>query len=419
MLDGYPVFGETFIDFAIALGLGLLVGLQRQRDVSPIAGIRTFALAALLGAVCGTLSADDGFWLVAAGLLSLASLLVCANILAARKPDYDPGLTTELALLVIFLVGVLCTRGHSTLAVVLGASTAVLLHLRTRLHTLARGLNDSDMRAIMQFVVVSLVVLPVLPDRDFGPGGVLNPRQVWWMVVLITGIGLASYIASKLLGGRAGAVAAGILGGLISSTATTASYARTSRPAADAQATGLVGLVIMLASTVVFGRVLVLVGTVCPDHFRGVSPPILGMLGTTSMISLFLWWRGRGEANPAPLPANPSELRIALGFALLYALILLGVTYARHYFGERGLFAVALLSGLTDMDAITLSTANLVNRGEVDAALGGRVIVVASLSNMAFKAGIVAMLGSAGLRRLIFRVFGLALAGGAAVLVLL
>jgi uncharacterized membrane protein (DUF4010 family) len=410
------VLADTVIEFAIALGLGLLVGLQRQRDASPLAGIRTFALASLLGAISGSLAGTTGDWLIAAGLFSLASLLIVANLLAARKPDYDPGLTTELALLVIYLVGVLATRGQHALAVVLGASTAVLLHLRTRLHTLARGLTDTDMRAIMQFVVVALVVLPVLPDREFGPGGVLNPRQVWWMVVLITGIGLASYIVSKLISGRSGAVAAGLLGGLISSTATTASYSRSSRTGADPQATALIALVIMLASSVVFGRVLVLVGTVSPDHFRQVSPPIWAMLALTGGLSQVLWWRGRGETRPAPLPANPSELRIALGFAVLYAIILLAVTYARQFFGDRGLFAVALLSGLTDMDAITLSTANLVQRGQLEPRLGGKVVVVASLSNLAFKAGIVSLLGSPALRRRVFLVFGLALAGGLAVL---
>lgn len=410
------MLADTVIEFAIALGLGLLVGLQRQRDASPLAGIRTFALAALFGAISGSLAGTTGDWLIAAGLLSLASLLIVANLLAARKPEYDPGLTTELALMVIYLVGVLATRGQHALAVVLGASTAVLLHLRTRLHTLARGLTDTDMRAIMQFVVVALVVLPVLPDREFGPGGVLNPRQVWWMVVLITGIGLASYIVSKLISGRSGAVAAGLLGGLISSTATTASYSRSSRPGSDPQATGLIALVIMLASSVVFGRVLVLIGTVSPDHFQQFSPPILAMLALTGGLSLILWWRGRGEAHHAPLPANPSELRIALGFAVLYAIILLAVTHARQFFGDRGLFAVALLSGLTDMDAITLSTANLVQRGQLEPRLGGKVVVVASLSNLAFKAGIVALLGSPALRHRIFLVFGLALAGGLGIL---
>jgi len=412
------VVAEAFIDFAIALGLGLLVGLQRQRDDVLIAGIRTFALTALLGATCGTLAAEGSSWLIGAGLLALSGLLIAANVVASRRPDYDPGLTTELALLVIFQVGVLATSGQRTLAVVLGASTALLLHLRTRLHNLARGLSEIDMRAIMQFVVVALVVLPLLPDRRFGPAGVLNPYQIWWMVVLITGIGLASYVASKLLGGQAGALAGGLLGGLISSTATTISYARRSRELAHPRDTALAGLVIMLASTVVFGRVLVLVAMISPTHFRTLAPPLAAMLALTTGISASLWWRHRDQATSIPAPTNPTELKIALGFAAVYAVVLLAVSYGRQFFGDRGLYAVALLSGLTDMDAITLSTATLVQRDELDGSIGGRVIVVASLANFVFKGAIVAFWGTTALRRLVFLTFGLTLAGGLGVLVL-
>lgn len=405
----------TFIDFAIALGLGLLVGLQRQRDASPFAGIRTFALAALLGAICGTLTVGNSPWLIGFGLLSLSGLLVAVNVLGSRQPNYDPGITTELALLVVFLVGVLTTLDQRPLAVVLGATTALLLHLRTRLHALARGLSEGDMRAIMQFVVVALVVLPLLPDRGFGPGGVLNPRQIWWMVVLITGIGLASYVAASWLGGKAGALAGGILGGLISSTATTASYARRSKDLTHA--TSLAALVIMLASTVVFGRVLFLIAMVSPDQFRQVFPPVGAMLILTAGLSALLWWRSRGQPAEMPASTNPTELKVALGFAALYAVVLLAVSYGREFFGDRGLYGVAFLSGLTDMDAITLSTATLVRRQELDGTTGGKVILLASLSNLIFKGGMVAVLGTTALRRQIFVLFGILLLGGGLILI--
>ena len=407
----------TFIDFAIALGLGLLVGLQRQRDASPFAGIRTFALAALLGAICGTLTVGNSPWLIGFGLLALSGLLVAVNVLGSRQPNYDPGITTELALLVVFLVGVLTTLDHRTLAVVLGATTAVLLHLRTRLHELARGLSEGDMRAVMQFVVVALVVLPLLPDRGFGPGGVLNPRQIWWMVVLITGIGLASYVAASWFGGKTGALAGGLLGGLISSTATTASYARRSRELTHPQATTLATLVIMLASTVVFGRVLFLIAMVSPEQFRAVFPPVAAMLVLTAGLSALLWWRSRGQPAEMPASTNPTELKVALGFAALYAVVLLAVSYGREFFGNRGLYGVAFLSGLTDMDAITLSTATLVRRQELDGTTGGKVILLASLSNLLFKGGMVAVLGTAALRRQIFVLFGILLLGGGLILI--
>jgi uncharacterized membrane protein (DUF4010 family) len=369
----------------------------------------------LLGAICGTLTVGNSPWLIGFGLLSLSGLLVAVNVLGSRQPNYDPGITTELALLVVFLVGVLTTQDQRTLAVVLGATTAVLLHLRTRLHDLARGLSEGDMRAIMQFVVVALVVLPLLPDRGFGPGGVLNPRQIWWMVVLITGIGLASYVAASWLGGKTGALAGGILGGLISSTATTASYARRSRELT--QATSLAALVIMLASTVVFGRVLFLIAMVCPEQFRQVFPPVAAMLVLTAGLSALLWWRSRGQPAEMPASTNPTELKVALGFAVLYALVLLAVSYGREFFGDRGLYGVAFLSGLTDMDAITLSTATLVRRQELDGTTGGKVILLASLSNLIFKGGMVAVLGTAALRRQIFVLFGILLLGGGLILI--
>ena len=401
---------ETFINLLVALGLGLLVGLQREHSASVLAGFRTFGLTALLGALCVQLADRLGGSLVVAGLAGLAVLLAAANFIRSRAPDYDPGLTTEVAMLVVFVVGALAGQGERITAAVIGATTAVLLHLRPQLHSLARGLGDRDMHAIMQFVAVGLVVLPVLPDRSFGPFNVLNPHRMWWMVVLITGISLASYVAYKLLGARAGNLAAGLLGGLISSTATTVTAAKHSRAAGSGTATAL--LIIQLASTVVFGRVLVLIASVAPGQFAAIVPPVVAMLAVMLVLAGVCWWRqADGSASPATA-ANPSELRVALLFAGLYGAVLLAVAAAKHWFGEGGLYAVAVLSGLTDMDAITLSTAELARNGEVAPAVAGRVIVLAALANIVFKTGIVWTLADRALAWAVTRVFGVALLGG-------
>lgn len=410
---------QPFLNFSIALGVGLLVGLQRERAASLIAGIRTFPLLTLFGALCGHFSSPTGSFTVSAGVVAVAVLIWIANFPRPGRPNDDPGLTTEVAMLVMFGVGVLAGTGDRALAVVLGATTAVLLHLRPELHSFAARVGDSEMRAVMQFVVVALIVLPVLPDQDWGPYGVFNPRRVWWMVVLITGISLGSYIGYRWLGHRAGSILGGILGGLISSTATTVATARESRNRSPEASAALGALVIQIAGTVVFARVMVLVSVTAPGPLKGILPFPALMLGFMVLLSGLVVWSTRGQGGPAAEQSNPAELKLALTFAALFVGVLFAVAAAKARFGDRGLYAIAVLSGLTDMDAITLSTARLAQRGELDGTVAGRVILVASMANLLFKAGAVAVLGSRALARRVALLFGTACAAGALLLAVL
>ena len=197
---------------AIALGLGLIVGLQRESAESKLAGLRTFPLVTLLGAVCALLSRAAGGWVLAAGLLGVAAATAMGNAARLRRPDADPGITTEIALLLMYGLGAYTVLGHRAVAVVLGGTVAVLLHFKAELHGLVARLGDRDLRAIMQFVLLALVVLPVLPDETFGPFAVFNPREMWLMAVLIVGLSLAGYIALKFFGENAGIVAGGAPG---------------------------------------------------------------------------------------------------------------------------------------------------------------------------------------------------------------
>lgn len=410
---------QPFLNFGIALGVGLLVGLQRERAASLIAGIRTFPLLTLFGALCGHFSKDAGNFVLSAGVAAVAVLIWIANLPRPGQSDPDPGLTTEVAMLVMFGVGVLAGTGERALAVVLGASTAVLLHLRPELHSLAARLRDTEMRAVMQFAVVSLIVLPVLPDQDWGPYGVFNPRRIWWMVVLITGISLGSYVGYRWLGHRAGSILGGILGGLISSTATTVSTARETR-VQDARASDALGaLVIQIAGTVVFARVLILISVTAPGQAAGILPYPAWMLGFMTLLSAFMAWTTRGERGPAAPQSNPAELKLALTFAALFVGVLFAVAAAKARFGDRGLYAIAVLSGLTDMDAITLSTARLAQRGELSGPVAGHVILLASMSNLIFKTAAVAVLGSRALALRVILLFGAACAGGTLLLAFL
>jgi uncharacterized membrane protein (DUF4010 family) len=404
----------VFLRLGVAMGLGLLVGLQRERDQSKLAGIRTFPLIASVGAAAALLAGTFGGWIVGLGALAIAAMLIVGNIAKIKAGIIDPGLTTEMAALLVYAIGAYAIVGYLSVTVALGGATAVLLHYREPLHAFVRRIGERDLSAIMQFVLIALIILPVLPDKAFGPFQVLNPRQIWLMVVLIVGIGLVGYVGYKLFGARAGTLLAGILGGLISSTATTVSYAR--RTAESPGAAPLAAAIILIASTVAFARVLLEIAVVAPAAFALMAPPLVGMGALMCVLSAgahFLARTGTGDLSIQP---NPGELKSAVLFGILYAVIILAVAATKHYFGSGALSPVAILSGLTDMDAITLSTAQLVKGGQLEPSTGWRLILLASLANLVFKAGVAALLGSRSLRVRVGSLFVIAVVAGLALL---
>jgi uncharacterized membrane protein (DUF4010 family) len=397
----------------VSLGLGLLVGLQRERSGSEIGGIRTFPLITLLGTVCGQLAKVHGGLIVAGGLVALTALLFLSKL--GRAPaENGPGLTTEIAVLLLYGLGVFIATGQMLLAVVVGGVVALLLYLKAPLHRFAGRLGEADMRAIMQFVLISMVILPVLPNESYGPYQVLNPFEIWLMVVLIVGLSVGGFVAYKFLGTTGGLLVAGLLGGVISSTATTVSSARRVRGAS--RGVRLASLLIMIASTVAILRVLVEIALVAPRSFAELALPLALMLGAMASVSAGAHFFWRRETGGLPEQQNPAELKTALIFALVYALIKLAVAAGKEQFGQTGLYLVAVISGLTDMDAITLSTARLVDAGRLEAPLGWRTILIAAISNLAFKASAVAFLGGTQLFYRVALLFGLSGAAGGAIL---
>jgi uncharacterized membrane protein (DUF4010 family) len=399
---------ETFEKLGIALGLGLLVGLTRERAQKPLAGIRTFPLITVLGAVCALL----GLWVVAAGLLGVAALVVAGHMAGQREGEKPRGITTDVAALLMYGVGAYLVLGPTAVAVAVGGAVALLLHWKGAMHGFAHRIGEADVTAIMRFVLVTLVILQVLPDRTYDPYHVLNPHQIWLMVVLIVGINLGAYAAYRLLGTRGGAVVAGTLGGFISSTATTVGQARGGGPP------GIAALVIHIASTLVFGRVLIEVAVASPDRFGRIAPPIAIVGAVFLATSLGLLLRSRRHEATAPPPTNPAELKPALFFAAAYAVVLFAAAAAEERLGDQGLYAIAVLSGLTDMDAITLSTSRLAQEGRLADETAWRVILVAMLSNLVFKGAVVGFLGSRGLLLRVLLLFGLGVAASVLVLAL-
>lgn len=386
-----PAF-DTLNALAMAFGLGLLVGMQRQRAGKSLAGIRTFPLITVFGTLCALLTERLGVWLVAFGLLAVVLLIAVENLRRPTTEADGPSITTEAALLVMYAVGAWLVVGERPLALAVTGTVLVLLYAKQPMHSFVRRLGDRDLEAIIQFAVISLIVLPLLPNRVYGPFAVLNPFEIWLMVVLIVGLNLAGYVAYRTFDARSGTLLAGLLGGLVSSTATTFSYARQTRTG-DLRPV-LAALVIVLASTIVYVRILFEIAVVARDQLPVMAPPLIVLL----LVSLGVVAMGltsvREQAHgPTQQLDNPAELRPALLFGALYGLVLFAIAAVQSLFGDRALYLVAVISGLTDVDAITLSTARLVDAGRLEAATGWRLIVTAALANLTFKLGIVGLLG--------------------------
>ena len=406
---------DIFEALAIAAGLGFLVGLQREWSAPHLAGIRTFPLITVLGALLGMLSKDLGPWPVAAGLLGVTAFLMTTSILKVYEHEMDPGLTTATAALVMYTVGVALSLGYLAPAVAVGGGVAVLLYWKRPLHNMVQRFGEDDIRQIFQVVLIGLVVLPVLPNEAYGPYDVLNPFKIWLLVVLICGISVGGYIAYRFMGATVGTVVSGLLGGVISSTATTVSYARYSR--ATPTGSNLAALVVTIASAIVFGRVVAEVWLVAPGILKDIIVPLLVMMLFTTLVAVVFYVAVRGSEGQAPIPAG-NQLKAALVFGALYAIVLVAIAAAKDYFGDRGLYLVAGLSGLTDMDAITLSTAQLMSAGEIATDTGWRLILVGFMSNMVFKAGMVGMLGARDMFLRVALLFGIVVAGGTALVLL-
>ena len=405
---------NLFGQLGISLLLGLLVGLQRERTDSTVGGIRTFPLIAAFGTLSGWLALEHGGWILAAGFIALAALLIMNNYMLMRAGKHDAGQTSEIAALLLYGIGAYVVLGELSVAVALGGVIALLLHYKDPLHAFAAKIGERDVTAIMQFALISFVVLPVLPDRTYGPYDVLNLFQIWLMVVLIVGINLIGYVGYKLFGEKEGAVLGGVIGGLVSSTATTVSFSR--RAAASPNSVGLAALVIMIAAGIVYARLIAEVSVVAPGHVREIVPPLAAMFGASAVIAAVLYLLSRDRHATMAEHGNPADLRTAMTFAGLYAIVSFVVTATKTEFGVQALYPVAVLSGLTDMDAITLSTSQLVNQDRLDPTTAWRLILLASMANLAFKGAIVAVIGGRALLRSVALAFGTALVVGAGVL---
>lgn len=405
---------EDLTTLGIALGLGLLVGMQREKHTKDqIAGVRTFTLISVLGVVAGFLTElyENPFILPILGM-AMAAMLITANIIKQKQQqDLSFGQTTEMAALLMFAVGAYLVVGDQFVGIIMGATIAILLYVKQHLHKFISDLEEKDVSAIMILAGISLIILPILPDKTFGPFNVLNFKNIWLMVTLIVGISVIGYFIYKFIGKKYGILSNGILGGIISSTATTVSYARFTKKTKDIHKAS--AFVIFAAASVSLVRVMIEIAAVIPGKIGKVVLPIVALFLLMICLSVILFYLINKEStsDEMPKPENPAQIKSALMFGAIYAIILLAVAFTEQELGNEGLYIAAFVGGLANKDAITLSLSQSIGSG-LDTNFGWRLIVIASLSNFLFKIVLCSILGTRQLTKWVALFFGVSIVGG-------
>jgi len=391
--------------------LGGLIGLQRQWEDQHYhperkhpAGLRTHTLCAGLGTLCAYLSQLQQPLFFLCGFLVMASYLFLLLRQKMIQDGFGLGLTTALAGLITYLTGGLVQWGQWKIALVLSISLLLLLASKRRLHELTQHFTPEDVHEALIFAFLSGIVLQLVPNHSYGPYQAFNPHTIWVMVVLVSGIGFGGYIAVRCLGDRGGIMVTGFLGGLASSTATTLAMSRQSKSTPDLGQS--YALAVILACTVMLGRVGLIVVVVCPALLRPLLPGLL-LLATPGI--LFTLWFGlsqkKGQECTSPHLHNPLGMRIALQFALIYAAIVLAVHIAADHYGRAGIYWTSFFSGLTDLDAISVSSGQMASHAQIEISTAANAIIIAALANTLLKGGLACALGATTLRKPILLVF--------------
>jgi uncharacterized membrane protein (DUF4010 family) len=405
--------GDLILRFGLALALGAFIGLERQvgRDVEEHgkAGMRTFALYALWGAGAGYLGSEFGVAAFAVAAAAYGGLLVTEYWLIARRGDI--GTTTEAAGFAAFVCGVLSWQGEEVTALALAVGVAALLQSKAWLHGMVSRFSEEDLRAVLRFGVLTAVILPLVPDRKLGPFDAINPFEIWLMVVFVAGIGLAGYVALRILGPK-GLAPTGLLGGLVSSTAVTLGFSRMSKrvpEVTDALAAG-----VLAGCGLMYVRVLVESFVIDRAVAELIVVPLVVLFVLVEGAAAWWWWHSRQrQAESNLVVRNPVTVFSALQFGLIYGVVAFAATVLVDRVSEASLSIVAMVSGINDVDAITLAASNLVRDGATSAAVGAQAVLAAVAVNTLVKAGLAVVLGSRRLGARVAPVLGVAAVGAA------
>lgn len=410
-----PDFSDVTVLFqkaGISLLVGALVGIERERSLEErhklFAGIRTYPLIGLAGFLSALIGHIVSHWVLVALASAFFGLVIVSYVFEARDGFY--GATSEVSAVIIFLLGALIYWEMYAISIAAGVIVALFLSLKSPLEAFIKRVSEEDLYATLKFAIITAIILPVLPNQTFGPLDVLNPRHIWYMVVLIAGISFFGYILVKVFGSRKGIALTGLLGGLVSSTAVTLSFSQKSKVAPELGKT--FASAIVLACTIMYPRILIMIAVTNQKLFQFIWPfvAILTLVGIAS--SVLLLFGVRKHTYDDVKLANPFELFSAIKFGLIFAAILFVSKAAQIYLGDNGVLLAAGLAGTTDVDAITLSMANLSKAGSVTDSVAAIAIILAITVNTIVKAGIAMSLGAVTLRRYTLPGFGAVLLTG-------
>jgi len=410
-----PIIDSLLLRLLIAFGIGALIGLEREQAESggTFAGSRTFPLFALIGAIVQAFFPE----LLPVTVLAIALPLTVAYA-GKILTEGDVGLTTLTAAILTVLLGALTAHSErgALFAIVVGGIVTVLLSAKPTIHGLVDQIDEHERRASLKFILVVFVVLPILPDRELDVLYGLNPRFVWLMVGFVTGLSFVSYVLGRVVGAERGIALTGILGGFVSSTATTVSMAERTREAPDLYE--ISSFSIIVASIVMFPRALLEIAVVNPSLLPRVVVPLGAMTGIGILIAGVVYWQSTREPVVKTDLKNPFRLRPALFFGAVFAIVLLVSQSANSWFGDSGIYATAFLSGLADVDAITLTLSALEADGEISPSVATTGIVIGAIANTLMKAGLAWLLGTVKLGRRVTVALGIVSVLGIAVVVL-
>jgi uncharacterized membrane protein (DUF4010 family) len=394
MNSGFEMTTGNVVGVLIAALGGAAVGLERQWSGhadgprARFAGIRTFTMLGALGGFSGSMW-TAGITAPAAILLAGAAAIVVIGYSAGVRQDIDG--TTEVAALVVLAAGLLAGIGSVALASGVIAILVLLLLEKSRLHSLVRQIDDVEIRSGVRFAVMALVVLPLLPEGPFGPLGGVRPRQLWMLVLFFSGLSFAGYLARRLVGPRHGYLVAGLLGGLISSTNVTFTFARSSRTERALERE--LGFGTVAANAMLFPRVLLATAILNPAVVGPLSVYLAGPAALALLVLVIGAWKSKATHAPESSPRNPLQLAAALQMAMLFQVVLVVVHIARERSGAAGVFTSAAVLGLTDVDALTVSMTKDVAE-MLSPAIAASAIAIGVMSNTGMKIALTLVFGS-------------------------
>ena len=402
-----------FTGLLVAAGVGLIIGLEREfnthNDVAHIGGIRTFTLVSLLGYSVGVLSDKISPEIAIAAGAGFFLLVIVAYFVQTQKGKF--GLTTELALAMTFLLGIFISAGYIRESLAIVVLITVVLSLKDQLHGFVSRITEEELFAFIKFFVFALLVLPLLPGEPFGPEGILNARDIGWIVLLVLAINFSGYLLLKFSSRDKGILLTAIIGGLFSSTMI--AWVFSSRSREKPELAGAYGAGIVLASSVMFVRVFLVTAIFAYPVALSLFLPLLLMLAA-SLLPTYQVFRSTKEAAPRQdLSAdNPLDIKNALFFAVLYIAISLLMYGSRHWLGDTFAYLSGAMAGIADIDAITISTAKWASAEGTRTPVAANIILLAVLSNSLFKLTVSILRGTAEIRKPVLTGFGLVLLAG-------